>query len=175
MSNILIVYSTTDGQTRKICLRIKNLIEYQNNKVTLISIDDESTVDLGIFDKIIVGASIRYGKHSPKIYSFIEKNSQVLAAKPNAFFSVSLVARKDGKNTPETNPYLKKFLKDISWNPSNLAVFAGKLDYQIYSFWDRLIIRMIMSITKGPTDTKAKVEYTDWNQVEEFGHLVCKM
>ena len=79
------------------------------------------------------------------------------------------------KNQPETNPYLKKFLKEISWQPRQLAVFAGKLNYPIYSFWDKQIIRFIMWMTKGPTDPDTVIDYTDWNQVEAFGQLVNDM
>ncbi len=43
------------------------------------------------------------------------------------------------------------------------------LDYQKYPFWDRLMIQLIMWITKGPTNSDAKIEYTDWEQVEAFG------
>ena len=44
-----------------------------------------------------------------------------------------------------------------------------------YSFFDRLMILLIMWITKGPTDPNAVVEFTDWHQVEAFGRLICKM
>lgn len=174
MSNILIVYSTTDGHTKKICSHLKLIIEREDNLVTLISVDDENKIDMHMFDKVVLGASIRYGRHSPRVYSFIKEHLPALETRPNAFFSVNLVARKEGKNTPETNPYLKKFLKEISWQPNDVYVFAGKLDYQLYNFWDRMIIRMIMMITKGPTKPEAEVEYTNWDQVEEFGQLVCK-
>ena len=83
--------------------------------------------------------------------------------------------RKPEKNQPKTNPYLKKFLKQISWQPKELAVFAGKIDYQRYSFRDRQIIRLIMWMTKGPTDPETVVEFTDWKQVETFGQLVSNM
>jgi menaquinone-dependent protoporphyrinogen oxidase len=174
MSRILIIYSTTDGHTRKICQRLCQVVE-QQHQVTLISIDDESNVDLESFDKIILGASIRYGKHHKKVYEFIIRNEQLLDSKPNAFFSVNVVARKPEKNQPETNPYLRKFLKQISWQPKELAVFAGKIDYKQYSFLDRQIIRLIMWITKGPTDPETVVEFTNWKQVETFGQLVSNM
>jgi menaquinone-dependent protoporphyrinogen oxidase len=132
-------------------------------------------VELNKFNKIVIGASIRYGKHSKMIYQFISNHQQILDEKPNAFFSVNVVARKPDKNRPETNPYLKKFLSQISWKPKELAVFAGKIDYQKYTILDRLMIRMIMWITKGPTDPKAKIEFTDWNQVNNFGQLISKM
>ena len=60
MSKILIIYSTTDGHTRNICRRLCQVVEQLDYQITLISIDDESNVDLKSFDKIILGASIRY-------------------------------------------------------------------------------------------------------------------
>ena len=30
------------------------------------------------------------------------------------------------------------------------------------------MIQLIMTITKGPTDSKTVIEYTDWNQVKNF-------
>ncbi|MFA5923834.1 MAG: flavodoxin domain-containing protein [Methylococcaceae bacterium] len=93
MTKILIIYSTTDGHTREICLRLKQVIEKQSNQVTLLSIDDESAVDLTSFDKIVLGASIRYGKHSKQVYDFIKRNEQILDSKSNAFFSVNLEFR----------------------------------------------------------------------------------
>jgi menaquinone-dependent protoporphyrinogen oxidase len=175
MAKILIIYSTTDGHTREICQRLQQVIEKQAHMVMLMSIDDEPNMDLKPFDKVVLGASIRYGKHSRKVYEFIKRNEQILDSKPNAFFSVNVVARKPEKNQPETNPYLKKFLKQISWQPKELAVFAGKIDYQKYRFWDRLMIRVIMWMTKGPTDPKTVAEFTNWKQVETFGRLVSDM
>ena len=175
MSKIIIIYSTTDGHTREICSRLLKIIEKANNEVILISIEEENNIDLNKFDKIIIGASIRYGRHSPKVYNFINKNLQILDKKSNAFFSVNVVARKPGKNQPETNPYLKKFLSQISWKPKELAVFAGKIDYQKYSIFDRYMIRVIMWITKGPTHPETNIEFTDWNQVNKFGQLICDM
>lgn len=175
MSKILIIYSTTDGHTVEICQRLRQVIEKQAHRVVLKSIIDEPNVDIKPFDKIVLGASVRYGKHGKHIHEFIRRNEQILASKPNAFFSVNVVARKPDKNRPETNPYLKKFLKQISWQPRELAVFAGKIDYPRYRFWDRLMIRLIMWMTKGPTDPKTVIEYTNWKQVETFGHLITNM
>lgn len=173
MANILIVYSTTDGQTLKICERIKQVVEECDHEVALVPVDDD--VDLEPFEMIVIGASIRYGKHSRMVYDFIRRNRETLESRPNAFFSVNVVARKPEKSQPETNPYLQKFLKQISWQPQNLAVFAGKINYPIYTFWDRQVIRLIMWMTKGPTDPEAVVEYTDWNSVDDFGRLVAGM
>jgi menaquinone-dependent protoporphyrinogen oxidase len=175
MAKILIIYSTTDGHTRHLCGRLGQMIEQTGHQVTVISIDDEPSVQKDSFDKIVLGASIRYGKHSKQVYQFIKTYQALLDSKPSAFFSVCLVARKPGKNTPQTNPYFKKFVKRIAWRPKETAVFAGKINYPIYDFWDRQIIRLIMWITKGPTDPRTVAEFTDWTQVEAFARRVSEM
>lgn len=175
MANILIIYSTTDGHTLKICQRLQQVIEQQSHRVTLCAIQDWQGIDLSGFDKIVIGASIRYGKHSPLVFDFVRRNQQLLDSKSNAFFSVNVVARKPEKNQPHTNPYLVKFLRKVSWKPKQLAVFAGKIDFPRYTFFDRMMIRFIMWMTKGPTHPDAVVEFTDWRQVEAFGRRVCEM
>ena len=99
----------------------------------------------------------------------------LLDAKPSAFFSVSLVARKPGKDTAETNPYSRAFLARSPWKPKAAAVFGGVLDYQRYGLFDRYAIKLIMTITKGPTDLNTAVEFTDWNAVDRYGEQLAAL
>ena len=172
MAKVLILYSTTDGHTVEICKRLTGTIEQGGDSVELVNLIDGPTLEGREFDKIVIGASIRYGKHQPAVYDFIKKNKDTLEAHPNALFSVNVVARKPEKNTPETNPYLQKFLKQIDWQPQNLGVFAGKISYPDYGFVDKQMIRLIMWMTKGPTDPTTVNEFTDWDKVDEFGRMV---
>ena len=175
MASILILYSTVDGQTRKICQRLQQVVERENHRVTLVPLNEAAAADVKSFDKIVIGASIRYGKHRPEVFEFTERNRPVLDGKPNAFFTVNVVARKPEKNRPETNPYMQKFLQQSAWRPRELAVFAGKIDYPKYGFWDRQVIRFIMWLTQGPTDPESVVEFTNWDDVEAFGRRICLM
>ncbi len=175
MSKVLIFYSTTDGHTVEICKRIRRTVEAAGNTVEMLDLKEGPVLEKGTFDKVVIGASIRYGKHQPLVKDFIDRYQAVLEAHPNAFFSVNVVARKPEKNTPETNPYLQKFLPTIAWQPRLLGVFAGKIDYPIYGFWDRQAIRLIMWITKGPTDPTTVNEFTDWDKVDEFARTIAEM
>ncbi|MCX7153113.1 MAG: menaquinone-dependent protoporphyrinogen IX dehydrogenase [Proteobacteria bacterium] len=172
MARMLILYSTTDGHTREICERLQSVVEGQGHQVTLASVTAHPVPDLQDFQRIIIGASIRYGKHSPQLIEFINRNAGILNARPSAFFSVSVAARKPKNSRPETNAYMQAFLRKVSWRPAQLAVFAGKIDYPRYGFFDRLMIRLIMLVTGGPTDPQAVVDFTDWNQVEAFGRTI---
>ena len=167
MAKYLLIFSSVDGQTKKICDRLHlNLKNNYNSKVA--SLEDAEAEELSSYDFIIIGASIRYGKHRSNLYKFIKKNISILEKKNNAFFTVNVVARKENKSTPDTNPYMQKFLKTSEWRPKNLAVFAGKIDYKKYNFFDKHIIRFIMWLTKGPTNTKESYDFTNWKNVDNF-------
>ena len=174
MKRVGIIYSTVDGHTKKICEKLVDMLSQYETSVELFSIENfqESIRD---YDLLVIGASIRYGKHNPLITQFIQQHRGELDQITTAFFSVNLVARKEGKNRPETNPYLQKFLKSINWAPDILDVFAGYIDYTLYSFWDRVMIKLIMKITHGPTKTDKPIEYTDWNRVQEFGERLSEV
>ena len=117
---------------------------------------------------IIIGASIRYGKYRKELFEFINENLHTIHSKRNAFFSVNVVARKTEKNSADTNPYIQKFLLKTSWEPKIIDVFAGKIEYPKYNLFDRSIIKFIMWMTNGPTNTSKTFEFTDWSKVEKF-------
>lgn len=166
MAKTLLLYSSVYGHTLKICKRMQARLESLDQRVELVPMADGA--DPANYDAILIGASIRNGKHNPAVMEFITRHKALLDAKPSGFFSVNLVARKPHKNTPETNPYVKAFVAKSPWQPKLLGVFGGDLDYQRYSAFDRNVIRFIMWMTKGPTDPRTKDEYTDWDEVERF-------
>ncbi|MGH8629782.1 MAG: menaquinone-dependent protoporphyrinogen IX dehydrogenase, partial [Burkholderiales bacterium] len=158
MSEILILYSTVDGQTLKICRRLEQIATNAGHRAIFADIENYDAFNPSHFDTVVVGASIRYGHHRPMVARYLRWNQEVLQARKCAFFTVNIVARKPARNTPDTNPYMQKLLKEIGWRPPLLAVFAGRLDYPSYGFLDRNLIRFIMLLTGGPTDPRAIVE-----------------
>ena len=173
MARVLLAYSTVDGHTLKICDRLRECLETHGHAVTLASLSDTPFPSVESFDKVVVGASIRYGRHRREVYDFIRTNQRSLEDRPCAFFSVNAVARKAGKRSPEANPYVRNLGRKTTWRPALLAAFAGKIDYQRYTLFDRQLIRLIMWLTHGPTDPHACVEFTDWPSVDAFGHRVA--
>ena len=138
----------------------------------ILNIDRLNSVNLDNFDQIIIGASVKYGDHNKKIYNFVKNNKFLLKRKKTVFFSVNATARKSEKNTPNTNPYIIKFLKKTNWKPDHIGVFAGKIDFPNYNFLEKYLIKFIMWITNGPTDTTKTYEFTDWNAVKKFSREI---
>lgn len=151
------------------------MLEKDGHSVTLSEIGKDASADGTPYDKLVVGASIRYGRHREEVYEFVEAHRHRIERKPNAFFSVNVVARKRGKDTPEGNQYVQDFCRRARWIPDELDVFAGKIEYSKYGRIDRNMIRFIMWLTKGPTDLRSSVEFTNWSQVEVFARRVSLM
>jgi menaquinone-dependent protoporphyrinogen oxidase len=167
VAKVLFLYSSVYGQARKICERLQTHLVALGHPGEVAPLG-EAGPDPADYDVIVLGASIRHGKHNPAVLEFIHKHRALLETKPSAFFSVSLVARKPGKNTAETNPYTRAFFARSPWKPRVAAVFGGVLDYQRYGVFDRYAIKLIMTITKGPTDLHTAVEFTNWQDVDQF-------
>lgn len=174
MANILLLYSTVYGLSKKICERIEAGLQRGGDQIRVAPLVDGG-VDPANFDAIVIGASIKHGKHHPSVLEFIRRHRGLLEAKPSALFSVNLVARKPAKNTPQTNPYLKRLLARSPWKPRLTGVFAGELDYSRYGPVDRHMMRFVMWINKGPTDFNTKVQFTNWDEVDRFAGQVARL
>ena len=85
MTNTLIIYSSTDGHTKTICKRLTTFLK-NRDEIKIISLDDAKEFKLSEFTKIIIGASIRYGRHSKELYKFVNLNKDILNQKQSVFF-----------------------------------------------------------------------------------------
>ena len=175
MKKALFLYATTDGQTIKICKHLRE--ELSGYECDLQDLNDNGQVDFTAYDKVIIGASIRYGHLSKKLYQFINNNLDALNNNKVAFFCVNLTARKEdqGKDTPEGSVYMRTFLKKSPWTPKLQGVFAGALLYPQYKLIDRLCIQFIMKMTGGETDATKEIEYTNWEKVTKFAQKINEM
>ena len=66
MQKTIIVYSSVDGHTKEICQKIASQLEHQ---VDIVSVDDNPMIE--DYDRIIIGASIRYGKYRESLFCLL--------------------------------------------------------------------------------------------------------
>ena len=174
---VLFVFASRDGHTRKMAQRMADV---------LFSLDCESCVcDLATgtpdpqtvanASTIVLLAPVRYGYALPAMRKFIARHKNLIDNRRLALVNINLTARKPNKNQPQTNPYMKKWMKKQKLKPDLAAVFAGCLDYPRYNPFDRFMIRFIMRITGGPCDGKCVVDYTDWDKVDAFAVSIVDM
>jgi len=169
MPRLALLYVGSEGQTRKIMETVDRFLTQAGHSTFVASLTDlPERFCLESYDGVILGASIRYGRHHRVCSQFIQQHAGQLAVMPGCFFSVNLTARKPERRDPHNNRYLQKFLKQIPWTPDRVDVFAGALLYTRYHWLDQQMIRLIMKLTGGPTDVTEDTEFTDWKRVRAF-------
>ena len=165
---ILIIYGTTEGQTRKIARFLKDEAEKAGHDATLSDASDNPPDPDG-FDRVIIGASLHVEKYQSPVKHYATKHYEKLNQMPTAFFSVSLsAAGKDKDSLAEISRIADKFCEDTGWRPRIVEQVAGALLYTQYDFFKRFIMRMISKKSGGDTDTSNDYEYTDWEQVKNL-------
>lgn len=163
----LVLYSSHDGQTKAIASSIASTLS-ETLECDVMDLALSMDINLANYQSVVIGASVRYGHFQRSLYKFTKQNVAQLNTMPSAFFAVNLTARKPEKRTPQTNAYTRKFLLATPWLPKQCAVFAGALRYPRYGWLDKAMIKLIMKMTSGETDTSKEVEYTDWQDVTRF-------
>lgn len=165
-----IFYSTRDGHSCRIAEHIAARLTASgtNAKAENAATFPFSADAIRDLPVVVLVAAVRYGRHMPDADKALEAYATLENKPPLALASVNLTARKPHKRTPQTNPYLRKWIKRQKLSPQFAIAIAGRLDYPRYSTFDRLAIQLIMTMTKGPTDPMAVVEYTDWDSVDAF-------
>ena len=171
----LILFSTRDGQTREIASYLALVLPYLGARAHVAHIPRFPPPHTATNDRVVIGASIRYGHYHSAFQEFVKKHATRLNSMPSAFYSVNLVARKPEKRTPQTNSYARKFLMNSQWRPDRCAVIAGALRYPRYRWYDRFMIKLIMKMSGGETDTRKEVVYTDWEQVANFAREIAHL
>jgi menaquinone-dependent protoporphyrinogen oxidase len=167
MASVLIVYGTTEGQTRKIAARMAELASEYGHAATVADAAGAAVhVPRGRYDAVMVAASVHRLRHQTSVKRFVRENLRLLEHVPSAFFSVSLsAAGKEPRQREGARRCAEAFLKETGWKPGMVRLVAGALAYSRYGFVTRWVMKQIARREGGDTDTSRDYEYTDWEQL----------
>lgn len=167
---ILIIYGTTEGQTRKIAEFMADHVRAHGSEVSLFdSTSMPDALDIGAFDAIIVAGSVHNGHHQASVFQFVRDHLEILQAKPAAFLSVSLsMVSKETDDRFGAAECADRFLDVTGWQPTVTHLVAGALRYTQYDFFKCWMLKMIAGYKGASTDTSQDHEFTDWDDLDAF-------
>ena len=166
--NILVIFGTTEGQTRKVAKRVAECIEAKGHTATVVdSTEEQSPIDFADYNAIIIAGSVHQGHYQGSLTYFISSRLEDINRLPNAFLSInlSMVSSPDCK---EANADVEHLLADTGWKPSNTKLVAGALKYSQYDFFKRQMMRLLSKQKDMPSDTREDYEFTDWDDLQAF-------
>lgn len=167
MRKLLIVYGTTEGQTRKIAEYLAEEargLHYDRDLYEVSTVPDN--LQLSLFSKIIIAASVHMERHQESIAQFVKKYRSDLEKSDAALLSVSLSAAGDAEERSEAWEYTRRFLSEVEWRPQKVHIVAGALRFSEHDFFKRWAMRRLAKEKR--TDRQHDCEYTDWADLWRF-------
>ena len=175
MARILVLFSSYDGQTRRIAERVARGLIAAGHSARACAFDaSDALANLRGYDAVVVGSAMRFGRHSPAFAKRLRAHAAQLARLPNAFYSVCLSVAGPRPRPDLVTEANEKLFRAARWTPQEVASFAGALLYRRYKPWLRLVMRFIVSRAGGDTDTSRDYEYTDWTAVDRFAAEIAQ-
>jgi menaquinone-dependent protoporphyrinogen oxidase len=164
----LVVYGTTEGQTRKIAGYIEGVLVEAGHEATIADATSEPPAPYA-YDAVLIGGSLHAHKYQSAVSHYIRRHAAGLNKMPGAFFSVCLAVASDLEDEHKgAEKIASDFLEQTGWKPLMVTQIAGALKYTEYDFFKRLIMKMISKREGRSTDTSKDYEFTDWNAVKKF-------
>jgi len=161
-ANVLIVYGTTEGHTRKIANWMAERLRADGFKSTVIdTADGPKDLAVDTYDAAIIAGSVHQGNHQKPLIHFVRERQAALDAMPTLFVSVSLSAVRE-EDHEDAQGCADTFLEETGWQPGRTELVAGALLYTKYDWFKRQLMKMIVGKGDGPTDTHRDYEFTDW-------------
>lgn len=161
---ILILYSTTEGQTAKIMEFVAARLRFAGDDVTLLDAVSAAGLDVTGFDGAILAASVHVGMYQKRLLEFARAHAHWLKRTPSAFLSVSLAA--SGSDTEELkslDTITEGFRAHTGWTNAEIHHVAGAFRFTEYDFFKRWLMRVV-AWEKGVKPTPGQdLELTDWH------------
>ena len=173
----LIVYATTEGQTRKIVEFIAARLTAAGGSVRLV---DAAAVPPDLdprgYDRVVLAASVHASRYQTAIEAFARTHAAALNAMSTAFISVSLAASgHDAADWKGLDACVADLQRRTGWRPASVHHVAGAFRYTQYNVIERWALRFIAWRKGGPTDTSRDHEMTDWTAVDALAaHLSAR-
>ncbi len=174
-ASALVVYASSHGHTEKIAARIAEAMRGQGMEVCVHDIAGAGEAEPGLYDVVVVGASLHRERHQQEIVDWVTARRDALEQRHSVFFSVSLSAAEDTEDArAATQRCIDEFRDQTGWSPARVEPIAGCLQYREYDVFTRQLMRLLMHRMGHPTDASHDYDYTDWDAVGRFGREVAR-
>ena len=163
-----IIFSTTEGQTRKIMQFAFDWLNESGHSVAMIEAKDAEGIDLSRYDALVLAASVHVGHFQKEMVEFAKTHRKVLNCVPTLFLSVSLAAAgDDAKDWEELGHIVDRFAKETGFSPKRVEQVAGAVKFAEYDFFKYWAMRWIESQKGFEGEVGTDREYTDWDALED--------
>lgn len=157
---VLLIYGTTEGQTRKIAEFTSDHLSKAGHDVDVRDSRRAANTDLSAFDAVILAGSVHEKRHQESLENFVFAHRSQLSTVPTLLISVSLsIAFENGES--EARDYVRSFTERTAFEPGAVALVAGALKVDQYDYYMSQIVEFV--VMKDQEESLQDREFTDWD------------
>jgi menaquinone-dependent protoporphyrinogen oxidase len=161
---ILIVYATTEGQTRKVARFAFDRLAGAGHSVELVPAGEAQGRDGSGFDGVLAAGSVHAGRYQKELVDWARGAADGLRGRPGMFLSVSLTAAgEDADDWTGLHGCVDRFVEETGWTPSRVEHVAGAFRFSEYDFFKSWAMRWIAAQKDESARPGEDKEYTDWD------------
>ena len=160
---ILIVYETVEGQTRKIVEFFEERIRSAGHAVRLFNTQDKlGEVSFDGVDKVILAAPVHERRHPKGFEVFVSTSRDALKARQTLLISVGLKAAfPEGQE--EAQDYLTEMKMRTDFEPDREVLAAGAVRTSSYSYFESQVVQDVVLGDRQVDLIDGVREFTDWD------------
>jgi len=134
-----IIYASSHGTTEKVAKQIQHGLGIERTQ--LINLKTTKTLDLSLFDTLVIGGSIHAGQMQSKVKRFCKKNMVDLLQKRVGLFMV-------GMNEPQfETEFNKAFPELLRKHAITSKCVGGEFLFEKMNFIEKLIVKKVSGIS----------------------------
>jgi len=164
---ILILYASSEGQTRKVARHVLDRLAAAGHAAELIAAPDAVDLTPAGFDAAILAGSVHAGRYQTPLVDWARVHAAGLQALPSLFVSVSLSAAGDDADDWEgLRNCVRALAAETGWTPGRVEHVAGAFRFREYDFFRYWAMRWIASARDEAVRPGRDKEYTDWAKLD---------
>lgn len=167
---VLVLYGTANGHTRKIAFALADTLRAAALDVDVVNARKSLDPNPQDYAAVVVAAPIREQRYPRAVRRWVRAHAEALRDRPTAFVSSCLaVVERNAKTDAAVAAITQRFFAQTGWQPTMAKVVAGALLYTQYNWLTRWMMRRIVARAHGDVDTSRDYEYTNWDELRQFG------
>jgi len=162
---ILVIFESVEGQTRKIANFVAEQIRAAGHNVELFNTAErQATVSLEGVDRVVLAAPVHERRHPIGFEVLVSARNEDLQARPTLLISVSLKAAFP-KEAEEAQEYLTELKMRTKFTPTIELLVAGAVRSGSYSYYESQILQHVVLGGQKVDLSQDVHEFTDWDQL----------
>lgn len=164
---LLIIYETVEGQTRKIVEFVEQRARSLGHGVRLVNAGgDLESLSFDGIDKVVLAAPVHERRHPKGFEVLVSANLDELKARHTLMISVSLKAAFP-EGMEEAKDYLTEMEMRTGFDPDVDVLMAGAVRTETYGYFESQVVKNVALAGREVDLIDGVREFTDWDALGE--------